>query len=102
MRIVEASKVGILGRRPSGIGGGKIIAILVQRLDSTVRKVKPEEDEEQERSGQAVVAPGKGIEKRAGSEGETGGWREVKALPRRISSRAPGEIGAACIDLYAQ
>lgn len=43
--------------------GRKIIAILVQRLDST--EVKLKKDEEQEgRSEQTVVAPGKEIEKR--------------------------------------
>lgn len=67
-----------------------------------MREVKPEEDEVQERSNQAVVAPGKKDRKARNSEGETGGWREMKALPRRISSRVPGEIGAVCIDLYAQ
>lgn len=47
---------------------------------------------------------GSGVEERGRKvvAREAEGSRGMRVPPRRISSRAPGEIRAACIDLYAQ
>lgn len=99
--VSEVWILGILGCRSSRIGGKNY------RNTCTEIGFNGARGETGGRRGTRKKQPrgsgaGKKDRKARNSEGETGGWREMKVLPRRISSRVPGEIGAVCIDLYAQ